>query len=1425
MRRILPVSAFLSTFLFTTVVAFGQGTAIRNVTLSGVLPANDDHSTGAINLQIGGDSGLNFFGQQFTRVFVNNNGNLTFGSAYPNFTPNGLAAGVGQPIIAAFLADVDTSAQRSNGTLLVQHQTSATSFAGVGASGLVRYGNATLDSRPAFVANYLNVGYYSSNTDKLNSFQIALIDRSDTGSGNFDIELNYGSIQWETGDADGGVRGLGGISAVAGFSNGLRGTANVFYQLPGSLVNGALLDGGRNALISGTLNSQVPGRYVLPVRNGRVITPDPPRSDLAISGAGSLGTVPLGASIGGSLSAIGGKPPYSWSGGDGAPAGITVFPPTFSGTPTVPGNYSISFAVTDSAGISISGSISFSVFGITGTSLPSGVLFSPYLTSVPVAGGTGPYTFSMSGLPPGLSGNVSGLIQGSVRQAGTFNVAITATDSTGVSVTKTVPLVFTIPPPLVVSSITLPAGMIGQTYSQSLTGASGGAPPYTWSLASGSLPDGLILRPGGTLAGLSSRYGAFTFGVRATDVTGASAVGSASVQITPIPLTILAPSLPIGMARVEFPSQAITAQGGVPPYTFALAAGSSTGGLTIDQNGVISGIPTGAGAFSVNVIATDSAGSTGTVTLNFSVRSTSTDLILSTGSVDFALIAGTQSLPQQQIVNAQSSSSVVIIPWSVTVTPASDWLTVSPVAGNTPSTLNVALTSKALVLPTSDTPYQATVSVACLLPAPCGGNAQTFTVTLSVKNAPPQLNVLSDLISFSATPSATQGASQVLSQQVGLQNAGGGSIGFSSVSCADSWCGVSGVPGSIGTGQTAQLTVAADPSPLTSGYYRTVLRIVASTGTTIVPVTFFIASQPSLSLQPAGEQFQSLVGGVPNGPLQSFLVNVPGSAAVNWSASVLPGAAWLKASPSSGIATGPQPGNVTFTLDPTLIAGLAPQTYYGTIRVTSTGIVNSPQDFQVVLNVAAANAFQRPNPSPAGLLFLTQATSTPPPQTVTISTSSRTSVSVQAAASTSDGATWLSVTPATGSAQPGNPLATQVSVDPSKLAPGVYTGGVSYAYTGLAVRTVSVTLIVSAAPKPTVPEALLSGLSPQADPLPNCSPKQMAAAQTGLVNSFSQPTAWPTPLQILLTNDCGGPVPNGQMVATFSNGDPPLALTLADGRSGLYSATWTPRRTAQQTNISIRAIAPNFAPIATQLSGSVTPNAAPLLTRNSTRHIYNPLAGGALAPGTLVQISGTGLSPKALTAPAGPLPTTLNGTQVIVGGIPAPISSVSDSGVVAELPFGLTPGQQYQVVVSANGALTTPDTVQLVGTAPGLSATPSGFASATHADGTAVTAALPAAPGEELTSQAAGLGLTDTPVADGAISPATPLANASSVPSVTVDGTPAAVSFAGLQPGLVGVYQIRFTVPSGAKNGDLALLISQDGQPGNATTLTVKARP
>lgn len=232
---------------------------------SGNLPANDDGYTSAQSLGFG----FNYFGTTYTQVYVNNNGNLTFGPSgygYYTYTPTALTDSGVPPIIAPFFADVDTRT-----------------------GNIVTYGTGTYGGNAAFGVNWPGVGYYYEHTDKLDNFQVLLVSRSDIAPGDADIYFNYGSMQWETGDASGGSGGLGGYCAHVGYSNG-TGIAGTHYEVPGSGICGALIDGGPNQLITAT-NDGTPGQYLFQVRNGQVIVPTtvPEPGSLVLAATALLG--------------------------------------------------------------------------------------------------------------------------------------------------------------------------------------------------------------------------------------------------------------------------------------------------------------------------------------------------------------------------------------------------------------------------------------------------------------------------------------------------------------------------------------------------------------------------------------------------------------------------------------------------------------------------------------------------------------------------------------------------------------------------------------------------------------------------------------------------------------------------------------------------------------------------------------------------------------------------------------------------------------------------------------------------------------------------------------------------------------------------------------------------------------------------------
>lgn len=226
--------------LTTAVIGTVPASAVDFPSCTGTsLPANDDGSSEAV---IPGFT-FNFFNTDYTQLYVNNNGNVTFTGALGAFTPGPIVDG-NLPIIAPFWADVDTT--------------------GAG-SALTTYGTTTFGGHTAFCVSWDGVGYFDGHADKLNSFQLLLVDRSDVGAGDFDIVFNYKNLLWETGDASGGVDGFGGSSARAGYSDGQSNS----FELPGSGINGGLLDSnGTTGLINNSTAGAPAGQYVYQVRNG-----------------------------------------------------------------------------------------------------------------------------------------------------------------------------------------------------------------------------------------------------------------------------------------------------------------------------------------------------------------------------------------------------------------------------------------------------------------------------------------------------------------------------------------------------------------------------------------------------------------------------------------------------------------------------------------------------------------------------------------------------------------------------------------------------------------------------------------------------------------------------------------------------------------------------------------------------------------------------------------------------------------------------------------------------------------------------------------------------------------------------------------------------------------------------------------------------
>jgi uncharacterized protein (TIGR03437 family) len=215
-----------------------------------------------------------------------------------------------------------------------------------------------------------------------------------------------------------------------------------------------------------------------------------------------------------------------------------------------------------------------------------------------------------------------------------------------------------------------------------------------------------------------------------------------------------------------------------------------------------------------------------------------------------------------------------------------------------------------------------------------------------------------------------------------------------------------------------------------------------------------------------------------------------------------------------------------------------------------------------------------------------------------------------------------------------------------------------------------------------------------------------------------------------------------------------------------------------------------------------------------------PLTGGGL-----ISVLGSNLSDSTASTTQSPLPTVLGGACVTVNGSVIPLFMVSPQQINAQLP--LTVGTSGQLIVYTAGGVSNPFNFNMQPSAPGVLQVPSGPGSNTlvpavfrEQSSLPVNLVDPIHKGDHIIIYASGLGPTDPPVDAGAVSPSNPKAVVLIKPEVTLGGVTCPVTFAGLTPGQIGVYEIRANVPQGVTQGLMVPLTITQG----ANTGTVFVR-
>jgi uncharacterized protein (TIGR03437 family) len=214
-----------------------------------------------------------------------------------------------------------------------------------------------------------------------------------------------------------------------------------------------------------------------------------------------------------------------------------------------------------------------------------------------------------------------------------------------------------------------------------------------------------------------------------------------------------------------------------------------------------------------------------------------------------------------------------------------------------------------------------------------------------------------------------------------------------------------------------------------------------------------------------------------------------------------------------------------------------------------------------------------------------------------------------------------------------------------------------------------------------------------------------------------------------------------------------------------------------------------------------------------------------VSAGSWVAAFGSFSGVSTTTASTFPLPKTLGGVKVTVGGVDAALYDVRSSQLTFLVPYAVTAGLQNVQITTSSATLS--GTVRVISTSPGLfmkdALTPPKGAVRNQDGVTENSTSSPAKRGDVISIYGTGPGALNQSVQDGAAPGASPVVTTKSTPQVFISGVEAQVQFSGLNPDAPGLWQINVTIPNQSFiTGKVPVRVFMDGVDSNEVYILVQ---